>query len=179
MRHLMFATLVASLAVFPAAAADDPSTCHNSSGAAALEACDRAIASGQFTGLDLAKLHTSRGVERKRIGDLDGAIADYDAAIKLNPKDFFAYNNRGNTWRDKGDLERAIADYGEAIRLDPDYATPYINRGLLYERLKDVARARADFNAALKTPPQKYNNSRGAHQMAKQRLAALAKMPAE
>ena len=179
MRHLMFAMLVASLAAFPAAAADDPSTCHNDSGAAALAACDRAIASGQFTGVELAKLHTSRGVERKRAGDLDGAIADYDAAIKITPNDFFAFNNRGNTWRDKGDFDRAIADYTEAIRLDAEYATPYINRGLLYERLKDVARARADFNAALKTPPQKYNNLRGAHQIAKQRLAALAKTSPE
>jgi tetratricopeptide (TPR) repeat protein len=134
---------------------------------------------GRFAGLDLARLHTSRGVERKRAGDLDGAIADYDAAIKLNPKDFFAYNNRGNTLRDRGALDRAIADYGEAIRLDPEYATPYINRGLVHERQKDYVRARADFKAALATPPQKYNNSRGAHHIARQRLAALAKISPE
>ena len=145
MRLLAFTTITILAFNVGQAAADDAATCHKASGAVAIAACDRAIASGQFTGIELAKLHTSRGVERKQAGDLDGAIADYDAAIKLNPKDFFAFNNRGNTWRDKGDLDRAIAD----------------------------------FNAALQTPPQRYNNSRGAHQMARQRLAALAKLAPE
>lgn len=180
MRLPTFVTTIA-IAFFIAApaVADDAATCHKASGAVALAACDRAIASGQYTGIELAKLHTSRGVERKQAGDLDGAIADYDMAIKLNPQDFFAFNNRGNTWRDKGDLDRAIADYGEAIRLDRDYATPYINRGLVYMRQKDYVRARADFNGALKTAPDKYNNSRGAHQMARKQLAALAKLAPE
>jgi tetratricopeptide (TPR) repeat protein len=172
--HIAIVTLSAG-----PAAADDSATCHKASGPVAVAACDRAIKSGQFTGIELAKLHTSRGVERKRAGDIDGAIADYDAAIKLNPKDFFAFNNRGNTWRDKGALDRAIADYSEAIRLDPDYAAPYINRGLVYERQKDFARARSDFKAALATSPHKYNNSRGAHQMARKRLAALARISPE
>ena len=43
--------------------------------------CTRAIGSGQFTGLELAKLHTNRGVELKQKGDLDGALKDYDTAL--------------------------------------------------------------------------------------------------
>ena len=154
---------------------DDSTTCHNGSGEAhrRLQSHD---ASGQFIGIELAKLHTSRGVELKRKGDLDGAIKDYDIAIALNPNDLFAFNNRANTWRDKGNFEQAIADYGAAIKLDADYAAAYINRGLVYERRKELALARADFKAALATPPQKYNNSRGAHQIARERLAVPAKI---
>jgi tetratricopeptide (TPR) repeat protein len=172
-----FASLVLLLisSVLPAAA-DDASICHKSSGPPALAACDRAIASGEHTGLDLAKLHTSRGVERRRAKDIDGAIADYDAAIKINASDQFACNNRANLWRDKGDLARAIADYSEAIRIDPGYTAAYVNRGMVYERLKDIDRARADYQSALDMPP-KYGNGRGGQEIARKRLAALLQTP--
>jgi len=51
-------------------------------------------------------------------GDNDRAIADFDAALKLDPKDAVAFNNRGFAYRHKGDADRAIADFGEAIRLN-------------------------------------------------------------
>jgi tetratricopeptide (TPR) repeat protein len=158
------------------AAADDRKICDEGTGDAAIAACTRAIASGQFAGLDLAKLHTNRGVELKRKGDLDGAIADYDQAIRLNPGDHFAFNNRANTWRDKGDLDRAIADYTEALRLDPGYTAVYINRGLIYERKRELALARADYEAALAQPP-KYANGPGGQEMARRRLRELSKSP--
>jgi tetratricopeptide (TPR) repeat protein len=160
----------------PAHAADDVSTCHQSSGPEALAACDRAIGSGRFSGLELAKLYTSRGVERRRAKDIDGAIADYDAAIKINARDQFAFNNRANLWRDKGDLERAIADFSEAIRIDAGYTAAYVNRGMVYESLKDLDRARADYQQVLAMPP-KYGNGPGGQDIARKRLAALSLVP--
>jgi tetratricopeptide (TPR) repeat protein len=155
---------------------DDRTTCDTGTGEAAIAACTRAIASGTFKGIDLAKLHTNRGVELKRKGDLDGALADYDIAIRLNPSDQFAYNNRANAWRDKGDLDRAIADWSEAVRIDPGYTAAYVNRGLLNERRNDLAAARADYEAALAMPP-KYANGRGGQDIARRRLAALGRKP--
>jgi tetratricopeptide (TPR) repeat protein len=175
-RMLQGLALAAALTVLalPAAshAADDAESCHKAKGEQALKACDRAIASGKHTGRDLAKLHTSRGVERKRIGDLDGAIADYSAAIALDPKDVFAYNNRGNSWRDKGNLSRAIEDYSAALRIDPGYTAAYVNRGLVYEKMKNLDAARADYREAIKRPP-KYGNGPGGQQIARKRLVAL------
>ena len=63
-------------------------------------------------------------------GAEDRAIADYNEAIRLDPKSLFAYNNRGNAYRAKGDNDHAITDYNEAIRLDPKYAFAYCGRGL-------------------------------------------------
>jgi len=166
--------LLAALAL--PAAADDRRACEQGSGDAAIAACSRLIASGQFEGVELAKLHTDRGVELKRKGDLDGAIADYDQAIRLNPADHFAFNNRANAWRDKGDLDRAIADYTEALRLDPGYTAVYINRGLVYERRKELTLARTDYEAALARPP-KYPNGPGGQEMARRRLRELSKGP--
>ena len=57
------------------------------------------------------------------------AIADFSEAIRLNPKDAVAYNNRGVAYYAKSDLDRAIADFNEAIRLDPKDAIAYNNRG--------------------------------------------------
>ena len=37
-------------------------------------------------------------------GDYDRAIADYNEAIRLNPKYALAYTNRGNAWRQQGRL---------------------------------------------------------------------------
>lgn len=51
--------------------------------------------------------------------DADRAIADYTAAIRLDPKYANAYFNRGNGYNSKNDTARAIADYTEVIRLDP------------------------------------------------------------
>jgi tetratricopeptide (TPR) repeat protein len=169
--HIALLALVLACAAAPALA-DDRQTCERATGPAALAACDRAIASGQHAGTDLAKLHTNRGVERKRAGDLAGALADYSEAVRLNPGDPFAYNNRANVRRDMGDLPGAIADYGEALRVDPGYTAGYVNRGMLHERMGALDLARADYREALARPP-KYGNGPGGQDIARRRLAAL------
>ena len=96
------------------------------------------------------RLRTPTGaIAYRSKGENDRAIADYNEALRLDPKNAIAYANRGLAYRDKGDTDRAIADYTEAIRLDPKNARAYVNRGLAYEKLADFARARADYNTAL------------------------------
>ena len=41
--------------------------------------------------------------------DYDRAIADYNEAIRLNPKDAIYYANRGNSYARKQDDDRAMA----------------------------------------------------------------------
>src|SRR6266487_1693102 len=66
-----------------------------------------------------AAAYYNRGNERYKKGDLDGAIADYDAALTFNPRWALAYNMRGSARYGKGDLEGSIADYTTAIEIDP------------------------------------------------------------
>ncbi len=60
------------------------------------------------------------------------AIADYNEAIRLAPKDAAAFLNRGFVYAAKQDYDRAIADYSEAIRLAPKDAAAFFNRGLAF-----------------------------------------------
>ena len=62
-----------------------------------------------------------RGNAKDDKGDFDGAIADYNRVIELDPKFAVAYNNRGNAELEKGNLDAATADFDHAIELDPNY----------------------------------------------------------
>lgn len=61
----------------------------------------------------------SRGLAYRKTGDLDKAIADYSAAIQLNPVYALAYNNRGYVYEARGDKQAAAADFRRALALDP------------------------------------------------------------
>ena len=89
-----------------------------------------------------AKFLTNRGDAWQARKDYDRAIADYDAALKLDPKFQRAYNNRGAAWRRKGDRGRALQDYAEArpprsVRQDRGLQSPG-------DRAGDRAAGRAD-----------------------------------
>ena len=178
MRALISLVLIVVAGAYPAAVAaqgaeDDRETCQKQSGDVAIAACGRAIASGKFKGKSLAVIYVNRGAEWKDKNQTDKALADYAAALKLDPGQPAIYNNRANILGDRGDTDRALADYNTAIKLDPAYTAAYTNRGLLYEEKKsDYAKARADFEAALKLPP-KHSDGEWAQETARQRLEAL------
>lgn len=164
--------VLASICMTAAAVADDRTTCQDSRGEPAIQACTRAIESKTFTGRELAGLYVNRGVELKQKGDIDAAIVDYDRAIAIYPGDPFAFNNRANARREKGNLDGAIADYTAAIRLDADYAAAFTNRARIHEMRNEVQRARADYAAALATS-DKFDNSKWAKDFARRRLQVL------
>lgn len=131
----------------------DLKACEKSSGAEALAACDRAIASGKFEGNLLSQLYNNRGVEYKAKGDLDHAIADFGEAMKLNPKNLIAVTNRGDSLVAKGDHDAAIADYNAAIATDPKFLRAYSGRGDAYKSKKDYDHAIEDYRKALSLNP--------------------------
>ncbi len=72
-----------------------------------------------------------RGVARNDKGDLDGAISDYDEALRIDPHDAAAQLNRGLARQAKGDLDGAAADFEQALRINSRSADAYGNRGLV------------------------------------------------
>jgi tetratricopeptide (TPR) repeat protein len=146
----------------PAVAAD-ADICAKASGDEAIAACTRAISSGRVQGRELALVYFNRGIEYQTKGDDDRAIADFTAAIRLDPKHAKSYNSRGNAYHAKGDDDRAIADYTAAIRLDPKDAYTYNNRGSAYKGKGDLDRAIADYSETIRLNPSldKAYSSRG------------------
>jgi tetratricopeptide (TPR) repeat protein len=104
--------------------------------------------------LDPAAIYFHRGNAYNKKGEYDRAIADFNQAIQLNPKDAKAFNNRGNAYDEKGEYNRAIADFNEALKLNPKDAGAFNNRGSSYHKKGEYNRAAADFNEALKLNPK-------------------------
>jgi tetratricopeptide (TPR) repeat protein len=70
--------------------------------------------------LNDAKSYRARGIFAYRNGDLNGAIADFDQAIQLDPKFAAAYIDRGIVFYRLRKFERAFADISQAKRLEKD-----------------------------------------------------------
>src|SRR5215211_1234758 len=87
-------------------------------------------------------------------GHYEAAIANYNEAIRLDPKSAQLFINRGNAYKNKRDHDRAIADFNDAIRLDPKSALAFRDRGDAYTNKGDPDRAIADFNEAIRLDPK-------------------------
>jgi lipoprotein NlpI len=116
---------------------------------AAVEGCTKIIEDQKQKPKGRAIAYYNRGNARSAKGDHDGAIGDYDEAIKLDPKNASAFNNRGNAKNDKGESEAAIADFDAAVKANARYAAAYFSRANAYAASGD-ARAMQDYDAALK-----------------------------
>lgn len=75
-----------------------------------------------------AKTLLERGDDFNAKGNFDAAIADYDAALNLDPVFVEALNGRGQAWRGKGDRRRALTDFELALKLQPDFEPARANR---------------------------------------------------
>ncbi len=111
--------------------------------------CSLAIQSKKHQGPSLATLFTHRGRAKLELGDLTGAIADFDAGLEHNRASALAHNERGRARHKKGDNKKAVADYDAALALNPQYGAAYRNRGTARIHQGRMAEALADFDAAV------------------------------
>ncbi len=100
----------------------------------------------------LAEAFELRGAAYRSQGEINLAIADYNQAIKLNPKFAQAFHNRGVAHDHKGDYDRAIQDFDQAIKLKPS-ALAHFNRGNAYLGKSQYEQAIADFDQAIRLKP--------------------------
>src|ERR1051326_1738195 len=95
-----------------------------------IAACTRLTGDTGLSAAMRALALTSRGLAREEKGDVKGAMADYDEAIRLDPRSANARLFRSSLFRNAANHDRAIDDLSEAIHLDPSVAFFYPRRGL-------------------------------------------------
>jgi len=102
--------------------------------------------------------------------DYEGAIENFNQALRLNPNDAKAYVNRGNAYYEiaqhsgtrNRDYRAAIEDFNQALRLNPNDAKAYLKRGEVRSEIapysgdsySDYRAAIEDFNQALRLNSQ-------------------------
>ena len=95
---------------------------------------------------DRLKALIARGAVFDRKDMYDSAIADYDAALRLDPSLADIFNARGELWRKKGDRPKALADFGAALKLNPDHVAARGNYRSLAQELERVGALMAVYN---------------------------------
>lgn len=105
-----------------------------------------------------------RATARNQKGDYDGAIADYEKVITLDPENKSSYirelasiyNNRGydkeiGVYMNQkvADYEGAINDYTKAVEIDSSYQGAYINRANAKKEKGDYEGAISDYTKAI------------------------------
>ena len=125
----------------------------------AAEVREKVEAAGQQFGTSVGdpEIHMRLGNAAVGSGDHEQAIESYNQAIKLDPQNSTAYNNRAAAYNHLGQQERAIQDVSESIRLDPHDSTTHSNRGAMYHALRQYERAVEDYGESIRLDPQNAN----------------------
>ena len=103
---------------------------------------------------DKAEDHFSRGNALYKKGDLDGAIAEYREALRLQPNLPTAHGNLAAALAAKGDLDGAIAEFREALRLRPNYPEAHYNLGEALAAKGNKEEAAREFAEAQRLDPK-------------------------
>jgi tetratricopeptide (TPR) repeat protein len=105
---------------------------------------------------------------KNEIKDFNGAIADFNKLISMDPKYVNAYINRSNAKVGLEQYQSAISDCNYVLKLDSNFIEAFNNRGSIYRNnLNDYKSAILDFTKAIElsknTPDQvHYFNRAGA-----------------
>ena len=158
-----FCVLAAVLCVGAARAASDAdwSDCKREDGdrARIIAACARIAGDKRSPPRERAIALNNRGNAYQTNKDFARAIADYDAALRLDPSLAHTYLNRALALKEEGEYARALADVTKALELQPDDPVSLRGRGDVYmargkKSEGDLDAAIADYTEAIRLDPR-------------------------
>ncbi len=104
-----------------------------------------------------SRAYNNRGNIHGIAGNYDAAIADFTAALEINPADELALFNRGMTYATQSDDQAAIADFTRAIDARAahggTFAESLLQRGRAHRREGNYQAAVVDLHAAAEAAP--------------------------
>ena len=95
-----------------------------------------------------------RGIAKYNLGDLRGAKADFDLAVRINPVFTSGYHYRGITESRFGNYDQALSDLQTAIDLRPGSEGLYFSRGVTYFLSQQFDLAVNDFDRYIRKQPK-------------------------
>jgi tetratricopeptide (TPR) repeat protein len=98
--------------------------------ALALKDCNAALKRAEKSSSFYAKVEDSRGLVLLRMGEYDKSIADYDASLKVNPKNAWSLYGRGVDELRKQRTPEGEADIAQAAALWPQVAEEFTRHGI-------------------------------------------------
>ena len=116
--------------------------------------CDDAFAEGAMSSHDEVATHVNRGILRLRRSNIEGAIADFDQAIRLDPRQPEAYLNKGAALIRLNNPTEALRLFTVALEYNtrrPEIA--HFGRAIANEELGNVRAAYEDYRRASELDP--------------------------
>ncbi|MEO0528953.1 MAG: tetratricopeptide repeat protein [Planctomycetota bacterium] len=95
----------------------------------------------------------ARGRARSERGELSKSVADYRAAVRIDPGNLAAWHDLGVTLADRGDHAEALSAFDAALNRSPNSTEALRNRAALLIRLGEAERGVVDCDRALKHLP--------------------------
>ncbi len=122
----------------------------------ALTVCDEALRSDFLSRHDVVATYVNRGIVKLWSNDHQGAIADFDEAIRRNPDQPEAYLNKGSTFlRMKGDSQEAVRLFSESLNRGTDFpALAHYGRAIAHEVGGNLQAAYRDYRRAQQLSPR-------------------------
>jgi tetratricopeptide (TPR) repeat protein len=103
----------------------------------------------------LAQALNARCWARARLGvELDKALADCDAALRILPGNPSFLDSRGLVHLRRGEFDRGASDYQAVLKLEPNNAWALFGRGWARLKKGDVQNGQADIKAATALRPK-------------------------
>ncbi len=96
----------------------------------------------------------ARGNEHYRKGELGPAMQSYNTAIKADPENPIAWNNKGLVLTIVGKYREALKCHMKALELDGMYIDAISNIGMIYAKMKKFDDAMEYYDAALELHPE-------------------------
>ena len=94
------------------------------------------------------------GLAKARAGDMEGASALLDRALRLEPRNPSVLTGRAIIYRVQGRMRDAVLACDEALRIEPRLAGAWLERGIVLSNGGSPALARESFAKAAELAPQ-------------------------
>lgn len=97
--------------------------------------------------------HYNKGIYLTEQKDYLKAQKEFQAALKLNPRDFMSYFGMGNVYYQMQDFTGAIENFQKSLAINPYFYNAHFNLGIVYKEMGDAEKSKQEFKEVLRLKP--------------------------